>query len=135
MAVTNDGTYLEDEAEKFLKSIKTRGFFWRRLYDAKTARNKFPAQPADFFYSSILYGSYHLECKSVGGRKPRLKKFSQWAGMRRWAYAGVGGLILVHFHALGEYHLVDVLYLQAAPSWLLTTEPYESVKAALWRLV
>ena len=133
--MNNDGKYLETEAEDFFKDTKLMNFYWRRLHDAKSARNKFPAQPADFFYSSLIYGGCHLECKSVGGPKPRLKKFSQWAAMRRWAHAGIHGYLLVHFYLLGRYYIVDVMDLEAAPSWLLDGEYYVGGEDALCSLL
>lgn len=115
----NDGKYLEDEIEKQLKKNTDLGIHWIRLPDARAARGRVAAQPADYFLCNRGSAIY-LEAKSQKGKIPRLKRFSQESAMRRWGSAGVRGLLIVHFHELGRLFLVDVKNLESGkPSWVL----------------
>lgn len=122
---SNDGKYLEEAVEKYLKTIKRTEFHWRRLYDAHSARNYMPAQPADFFISDsrgyrIGSNSCHLECKTSKHKKMRLTKFSQHSALNRWNLAGVPGYVLVHFYVPDKMFLVPSWELDIGkPSWVI----------------
>ena len=118
---SNDGKYLESLVEKELNKNSNPSFFHRRLHDGRASKVKTPAQPADFFICGKEIGPIHLELKSRGHKNFRLEQFSQFALMRRWAQAGVKGLVLVHFYESEALILVDVAELpQSAKSWDLS---------------
>lgn len=127
----NDGHYLENLLEREFKKNKKTAFHWRRLHDAKAAKGFFPAQPADFFICRDR-GPYHVECKSQDGKTNRLKKFSQHADMIRWHKAGVGGVVVVHFHEVDRLFVANVTLLPfGKPSWVLNYKNSEEFDSEL----
>jgi len=136
MAKFNDGGYLEDEVKKELNKIVDVEFRYRRLPDSKAARGFIAAQPADFYFSLPSLAG-HIECKSVSGTKPTLPMFDQWAEMRAWSKAGTEGYVLIHFHELDAFFLVDVMDLKTdVASWNLSKfTSYVSVRAALTTII
>lgn len=108
MSQDNPGRYLENLVQKWFDNSDDVSIMLTRLPDSRSARNLIKAQNADFLISSREFGAWHLECKSVGGKKEQLKVFRQYPLMKRWALAGVPGLVLVHFYDLKKLALFDV---------------------------
>jgi penicillin-binding protein-related factor A (putative recombinase) len=96
--VSNDGKYLEDLVQKWFDSKDDVDLMMCRLPDSRSARNLIQAQNADFLLSLKGLGAFHLECKSIGGKKRQLRMFKQYPLMRRWDLAGVPGFVLMHFY-------------------------------------
>lgn len=114
----NSGKYLEDAVSKYFDNLKLASTTYTRLSDSRSARNLIKAQNADFIVTTVASGAFHLECKSVAGRKRVLRKPSQFPIMLRWARAGTRGFFLIHFHELDEYAYLEVSDLDSsAKSW------------------
>lgn len=108
MSSSNDGKYLEDNFENVVTDLNRIDIAVDRLPDTRAARNIIKAQNADFLVSTAATGAFYFECKSVGGIKTILRSFRQYPLMHRWAQAGIPGYVLIHYHELNEFWIVDV---------------------------
>ena len=119
----NDGKYLQEALKVALEIVQpsTNGRLqWRRLIDAADVKSiRVPKQPADFFTCHPERGPFHIECKSSASKARRLSMFSQWADMRKWAKAGVSGLVLCHFHKMDNeaIYVASVIKMSSGSSW------------------
>lgn len=96
-------------------------FSWHRLPDAKAARGRLAAQPADYAWWNAPKGGY-LEVKATNHAYRLSKdKVRQLALLRKHALAGAVSLILVHHYLLGKWRIVNALDLGVGqPSWDLS---------------
>jgi hypothetical protein len=133
--MANDGKYLEKLVTEYYDGLALTSVVCKRLPDATAARHGTTAQNADFLISTTTTGAFHLECKSVGGKKPILKKFRQYPTMRRWALAGTYGYVLVHFYDLGKIALVGITDLNENGGTVLNPQFNSVVQAleTLWK--
>jgi hypothetical protein len=133
------GKAAEKEVRVYLErlSFKYAGFAYERIYDARSARGKFPARAGDFeFYASRLHGL--IEAKEVEHdfRLPNknLKK-EQIARLRKRQLAGGLVFVLINHTTSGLWRSVPVEWLHersAQPSWDLSEFPtLPSAAAAL----
>ena len=108
MSRNNDGKYLEDSVSKWYDNQNEAGIALIRLPDTRSARGIIKAKNADFLMSVVTHGALHLECKSIGGKKFKLRNFRQYPTMLRWALAGTPGYVMAHFWELQRLMLFNI---------------------------
>lgn len=127
-----------NETEKLVEGLfkewnNSQRFAWHRLPDAKAARGRMAAQPADYLYRhGVTAGFIEVKALKHPYRLPAAR-VSQLPTLKKWSMAGAQNLVLV-FHYMEN--VWRVLYPggldSAAASWDLREVPtYASAEDAL----
>lgn len=148
-APANRGKLAEKKVHDYLTALgNTRAFFdWSRIYDARSARGKFPSRPGDFEFYRAFPGqggrSIHglIEAKEVHHdfRSPE-KNFNtgQIARLYKRQLAGGTIVILVLHTTTVLWRVVPLEYFRtrlSQPSWDLTEfQTYTSVGEAVSKI-
>ena len=108
-------------------------FAWHRLPDAKAARGRLAAQPADFMYRYASNSGF-LEVKALkhAFRLPA-ERVIQLPTLLKWNLAGSKNFVLVHHYMEGVWRVVSPTQLETGvPSWDLREFPtFPTAEAAL----
>lgn len=127
------------ETEQIIERLFTewnnsQQFAWHRLPDAKAARGRVKAQPADYIWRHGKQAGY-LEVKALKHpyRLPA-DRLTQLPTLNKWSLAGSNDLILAHHYMEGVWRIVRPGDLQAGvPSWdLRAFQTYDSAMDALF---
>lgn len=126
------------ETEKLVEQVFTkwnRYSCWasHRLPDAKSARGRVKAQPADTMYRcGDKAGFIEIKALKHSHRLPA-ERVTQHATLAKWTLAGSSDLVLVHHYLEPGWRVVKVADLPfGIPSWNLQHLPmFESAEAAL----
>lgn len=126
------------ETEKLIEALFVQwnvrqSFAWHRLPDAKSARGRVAAQPADYIYRSGDYSGF-IEVKALKHpyRLPA-DRVTQLPVLKKWGLAGSQNLILVHQYMEGVWRVMFPTGLPSdVPSWDMRNIPtYPSAEDAL----
>lgn len=128
------GHEVEILVEREFQIMNTRkDFAWHRLPDAKAARGRMAAQPADYIYRSDPYSGY-IEVKALKHpyRLPSAR-VTQLPTLHKWALAGATNFILVFHYMDQKWRIVNSALLEfGVPSWDLSEyEAYGTPREAL----
>lgn len=119
--------------ELFALWNKSQLFAWHRMPDAKAARGRLKAQPADFLYRNGKSSGF-LEVKALkhAHRLPSAR-VTQLPTLLKWSMAGSGDLILIHHYMEGVWRAVKAADLDpSVPSWdLRNVRTFPSAEMAL----
>lgn len=127
-----------DETEKLVEALfkvwnQRLKFAWHRMPDAKAARGRMAAQPADYIYRNGGFSGF-IEVKALkhAYRLPS-DRVTQLPTLHKWAVAGSHNFVLVHHYMEGTWRVVASSQLEfGVPSWDLRAFPtYPTAEAAL----
>lgn len=117
------------ETERLVEKLFTEWntdsrFSWHRLPDARSARGRVAAQPADYIWWRLPHGGY-LEVKATRHDFRLAKdKVRQLPLLHKHALAGARNYVLVHHYMLGKWRVVRAESLEIGlPSWDLSQAP------------
>jgi hypothetical protein len=139
MSTANRGKTSEKAVAKYLTEMGANNatFDWHRQYDAKSAGGKFPAQPGDYaFYSLINHGLIEVKEVDHDFRLPK-KNFENDKIARLYKRQLAGGKIcvVISFTTTKKWRNVPFEYFRerlVQPSWDLSEFPtYDSATEAL----
>lgn len=128
------GDATEDLVETLFKKWNTSTYFaWHRLPDAKAARGRMKAQPADYIYRSGSKSGF-IEVKALKHphRLPA-ERVTQLPTLKKWSLAGSFDYVLVHQYMEGVWRIIPAGLLDTRlSSWDLSNCPtFPSAEAAL----
>ena len=99
-------------------------FAWHRLPDAKAARGRLAAQPADYVFFAYPNGGF-VEVKACAHsfRLPK-DKVRQHGVLAKFALAGANNVVLINHYLAGYWRCVRISELEfGLPSWDLSGKP------------
>lgn len=126
------------ETERLVEDLFTRwnalqSFTFHRLPDAKSARGRVAAQPADYIYRHGKFAGF-LEVKALKHpyRLPA-ERVTQLPTLKKWGLAGSNDLVLVHHYMESAWRILNPRKLDpTVPSWDLREVPtFPSAEEAL----
>lgn len=129
------GKAAEKAVEKVLTGYneKLLAFAWHRLPDARAARGRLKAQPADY-YLAVAGRAYHLEIKETSHSSRLAKdKLAQIPLLRKFNLAGMPFAVLVYHTELKRWRSIPGTFFDGdiPPSWDLSSFPLlDSAEAA-----
>ncbi len=117
------------ETENLVEAVfkewnKEQHFAWHRLPDAKAARGRLAAQPADYIWRNIAVSGF-LEVKALNHphRLPA-SRLTQLPTLKKWTLANSKDIVLVHHYMQGLWTACFVKELGfGVPSWDLRDFP------------
>ena len=116
------GKETEAIIEALFKEMNNRqDFAWHRMPDAKAARGRIKAQPADYIYRHGTHSGF-LEVKALKHpyRLPA-ERVTQLPTLLKWELAGSSDAVLVHHYMQGLWRVVFPNELTlGVPSWDLS---------------
>ena len=127
-----------DATEKLVEALfkqwnQRQSFAWHRLPDAKAARGRMAAQPADYIYrSNDMSGFIEVKALKHPYRLPAAR-VSQLPTLLKWSLAGNADIVLVHHYMEGIWRAISPKFLKTdVPSWDLSPFPtHTTAEAAL----
>jgi hypothetical protein len=128
------GKETEKIVEKlFIEWNHSQAFAWHRMPDARAARGRLAAQPADYLYRCGEHAGF-IEVKALK-HEYRLPKdrVSQLPTLLKWNLAGSDDLILVFHYMIGKWRWMFPHQLETdVPSWDLSCfVTFDSAEEAL----
>lgn len=119
------GKATEELVEKlFTEWNNSQDFAWHRLPDAKSARGRVKAQPADYIYRKGKHSGF-IEVKALKHpyRLPS-ERVTQLPTLKKWGLAGSENFLLVFHYMFGQWRVTHPGCLEfGVPSWDLSEFP------------